>query len=133
MSEAEGTGTRVDPYGVATGVVGGSTLVFLQVWVWSLVAGAVRVPAGTEPPVAEMGVFLALGVAVPAGGVALLAGDGRETGVAAGTTVVVGIPIARRAFETPPWLVPGLVLAVFVLAVVTVVERTTAGEDRPHD
>jgi CBS-domain-containing membrane protein len=115
---------------VATGVLGGAIVLFLQVVAWvSFTGGPIAVPTGGDPA-AEMAVFVAVGVALPAGGVALLYDDAPPSGAAAAGTVLLGPPVVSLGFSLPPWQFEGLLGGAVILATAAVLERAR-GESAP--
>jgi hypothetical protein len=115
---------------VAAGVLGGGIVLFLQVVAWtSFTGGPIAVPTGGDPA-AEMAVFVAVGVALPAGGVALLYDDAPPSGLAAAGTVLLGPPVVSLGFSLPPWQFEGLLGAAVILAAAAVLERA-GGESTP--
>jgi hypothetical protein len=81
-------------------------------------------------PAAEPAVFVAVGVALPAGAVALSYDDDALSGVATATTVLVGGPLVDAVVGLPPWQFEGLIAAAVVLGAVAVVQRA-AGDPTP--
>lgn len=114
----------------AVGVVAGAIVLCLQYVAWSLfVGGPLSIPE-VGSPAAEPAVFVAVGVALPAGAVALLFDDDARSGVATAATVLAGGPLVDAVFALPPWQFEGVLGAAVVLAVVVFLQRAT-GDPAP--
>jgi hypothetical protein len=122
-----GSGWGADATAAAVGLVGGTAIPVVQwvLWEWCI-DGPLEVPAADGRLEAEMALFVAIGVAVPAGGVALLYRDDPLSGaVGAAATVAVSL-VLPSLVAIPWWFGPGLVGAALLLGAVAAMESLDA-------
>jgi len=113
----------------ATGVVVGTAIPVVQYVLWQLVVDGPFTGSGVASLRAEMALFFAIGVVVPAGGIAALYEDSPLAGtVGTVTYLLVGLVVAST-FGLPEWVLGAIPWVVVVLVIAAALGRYRADRE----